>query len=152
MSKYGTTLTVLCTTLSEAIRKDDEKEFASNGGLLKEGEGYDISSGLFGANLSEWLRSTAEAVAKKVRPSNRRVITLSPAELQSGLDRVKAAEGLIQQLPPTHDGRNTWLLNYGRGAEALDMRANDAQKRVANGWSQRTLIWDDETECLGGKA
>lgn len=35
-------------------------------------------------------------------------------EIQSGLDRVRYAEGLIRQLPNTHDGRNTWLLNYGQ--------------------------------------
>lgn len=42
------------------------------------------------------------------------VIELTPAEIQSGLDRVRFAEGLIRQLPEDHDGRNTWLLNYGR--------------------------------------
>src|SRR5574337_630798 len=34
-------------------------------------------------------------------------INLNAAEIRSGLDRVRYAEGLIQQLPPTHDGRNT---------------------------------------------
>lgn len=42
----------------------------------------------------------------------KRVIELTPAEIQSGLDRVKRAEGLIRQLPEDHDGRNSWLLNY----------------------------------------
>lgn len=41
-------------------------------------------------------------------------IALTPAEVQSGLDRVRFAEGLIRQLPADHDGRNTWLLNYGQ--------------------------------------
>lgn len=40
-------------------------------------------------------------------------IQLTPAEVQSGLDRVRWAEGLIKQLPENHDGRNSWLLNYG---------------------------------------
>lgn len=40
-------------------------------------------------------------------------IKLTPAEIQSGVSRVKRAEGLIRQLPATHDGRNNWLLNYG---------------------------------------
>lgn len=40
-------------------------------------------------------------------------IQLTPAEVQSGLDRVRWAEGLIKQLPEDHDGRNSWLLNYG---------------------------------------
>lgn len=41
-------------------------------------------------------------------------IKLTPAEIQSGLDRVRWAEGLIRQLPETHDGRNSWLMNYGQ--------------------------------------
>lgn len=40
------------------------------------------------------------------------------AEIQSNHDRVKWAEGLILQLPHTHDGRNSWLLNYGVSNEA----------------------------------
>ena len=41
------------------------------------------------------------------------IIKLTPAEIQSGLDRVRWAEGLIKQLPKEHEGRNSWLLNYG---------------------------------------
>jgi len=48
----------------------------------------------------------------------RRAIIFTRAELQSGLDRVRFAELLILQLPEIHDGRNTWLLNYGTGEEA----------------------------------
>jgi hypothetical protein len=36
-------------------------------------------------------------------------------EIVSGLDRIRLAELLILQLPNTHDGRNSWLLNYGVG-------------------------------------
>lgn len=43
-------------------------------------------------------------------------IQLTPAEVQSGVDRVRWAELLIEQLPADHDGRNSWLLNYGRAA------------------------------------
>lgn len=42
-------------------------------------------------------------------------IALTPAETQSGMDRVRWAENLIRQLPEDHDGRNSWLLNYARG-------------------------------------
>ena len=42
-------------------------------------------------------------------------IILTQHEIQSGQDRQSHAENLIQQLPPGPDGRNTWLLNYGRG-------------------------------------
>lgn len=48
-------------------------------------------------------------------------IALTPAEVQSGLDRVRFAEGLIRQLPADHDGRNTWLLNYGQKDENADV-------------------------------
>lgn len=49
-------------------------------------------------------------------------IKLNAAEIQSGSDRVHRAEGLIAQLPKDHDGRNTWLLNYGQGEEAVALR------------------------------
>lgn len=42
----------------------------------------------------------------------KKVIELTPAEIQSGVTRVKWAEGLIRQLPEHHEGRNSWLLNY----------------------------------------
>jgi hypothetical protein len=40
-------------------------------------------------------------------------IPLTKAEIESGLSRVKWAELLIKQLPEEHEGRNSWLLNYG---------------------------------------
>jgi hypothetical protein len=46
----------------------------------------------------------------------------TPAEIQSGHDRQQWAEGLIIQLPANHDGRNSWLMNYGRGKEAQELR------------------------------
>jgi hypothetical protein len=45
------------------------------------------------------------------------------AEVQSGLDRLRWAEALILQLPADHDGRNSWLMNYGRAEEARRLRA-----------------------------
>ena len=48
----------------------------------------------------------------------KKYIKLDKAELQSAHNRVQYAEGLILQLPVTHDGRNTWLLNYGVKEEA----------------------------------
>lgn len=44
------------------------------------------------------------------------------AEIQSGMDRQRWAENLILQLPDSHNGRNSWLLNYGRREEAQAMR------------------------------
>ena len=43
-------------------------------------------------------------------------IKLNKAEIQSGVSRVRWAEGLIRQLPEDHDGRNSWLLNYSDAA------------------------------------
>lgn len=49
-------------------------------------------------------------------------IKLNAVELQSEVNRVKSAESLIQQLPKDHDGRNSWLLNYGKSKEAKNLR------------------------------
>lgn len=59
----------------------------------------------------------------------------TPAEEQSGVDRVRWAEGLIQQLPADHDGRNSWLLNYGTSHEAIE-------KRIARG-----LVFRSDTQA-----
>ena len=56
------------------------------------------------------------------KPLSQRFIKLNAAELQSGTDRLSHAEGLILQLPNSHEGRNTWLLNYGKGEEAQTLR------------------------------
>jgi hypothetical protein len=64
---------------------------------------------------------------------------MSPAEVQSQSDRVKWAEGLILQLPANHEGRNSWLLNYGKGMEADELR-------VKHGFSQ--FDWVEDWECL----
>jgi len=78
-----------------------------------------------------------------LKPANsddkRDYIKLSGAEMQSGSSRVKWAEGLVLQLPSDHDGRNSWLLNYGRGEEAQALR--NAHKDLP--------VWDDETDSLG---
>jgi hypothetical protein len=78
----------------------------------------------------------------------KKTIKLSKHEIQSGLTRVGNAEGLIEQLPDTHDGRNTWLMNYGVREEAQKIRANDAQKSKDANYTPRVLTWNDETECL----
>jgi|HubBroStandDraft_6_1064221.scaffolds.fasta_scaffold02348_4 hypothetical protein len=49
-------------------------------------------------------------------------IKLNAAEIQSGLSRVRFAELLILQMDQGHDGRNTWLLNYGISDEAKARR------------------------------
>lgn len=47
---------------------------------------------------------------------------LTALEAQSGLARVYLAEQLIEQMPPDHDGRNSWLLNYGRREAGIAKR------------------------------
>lgn len=59
---------------------------------------------------------------KREENSTTDVIHLNKAEIQSKHSRVNHAEGLISQLPETHDGRNTWLMNYGTGPESMKLR------------------------------
>lgn len=60
-------------------------------------------------------------------------ITLTRYELQSGQTRQQWAEGLIEQLPAAHEGRNSWLLNYGVGEQAQALRATRGIR-----WNART--------------
>jgi hypothetical protein len=52
MSKMGMTLTVLCTGLVDAVNKDEAPEVG----------GFDLSAGLLGPNISQWLRDTAKVI------------------------------------------------------------------------------------------
>ncbi len=61
-----------------------------------------------------------ERLAKIAALRKRDHIKLKPNEIQSGLDRVRWAELLIQQLPENHDGRNSWLLNYAGDKHVAD--------------------------------
>lgn len=61
------------------------------------------------------------------------VIKLNQAETGSGLTRVKWAEGLIKQLPRHHEGRNSWLRNYGTDEESEGMRKDSNSK-----WHEET--------------
>lgn len=84
--------------------------------------------------------SVPAAQAQKPAPNGRDlmkagVILLNRAEVQSGLDRQRHAELLILQLPETHDGRNTWLLNYGVSDEAQARRDNWNARAVECGRS-----------------
>lgn len=59
---------------------------------------------------------------------------LNNVEIQSNFDRMSFAEKLILQLPEEHDGRNTWLLNYGKSDFAIKLR------------KEKNLIFDEETQ------
>ena len=78
--------------------------------------------------------------ANEIAELKRTTIKLTPVELQSGLDRVRFAELLIKQLPETHDGRNTWLLNYSPDmADELKQRL-----KLAENLRGRTRIEGEE--------
>lgn len=59
------------------------------------------------------LEATCAQQAEMIKNLITGVIVLTPAEIQSKYSRVQWAEGLIRQLPEDHEGRNSWLLNYG---------------------------------------
>lgn len=76
-----------------------------------------------------------EIVTKFYNEKSRSMMLMfNRVEVKSNLNRVRNAEGLILQLPEDHDGRNTWLLNYGSGEEAVKMR------------EERGIKWDDKTQ------
>lgn len=68
----------------------------------------------------------------------RHVIVLTPAEVQSQYSRVQWAEGLILQLPEDHEGRNSWLMNYGEGREA---------KAFSQQWHRENCELKTERDC-----
>lgn len=57
MSTYGITVTILATQLAEAVLKDEQPE---------EG-GFDLSAGLFGTNVSNWIRSVANELDDRAK-------------------------------------------------------------------------------------
>ncbi len=76
------------------------------------------------------------AAGKRCAPDSSKFLMLTKAEIQSKQDRVQWAEGLIMQLPEDHDGRNSWLPNYGVREEAVAHQKKrglsfDPQTRVA---------------------
>lgn len=86
--------------------------------------------------------------AKGVEWARRDTIKLTQAEIQSGLDRVRWAEGLILQLPENHEGRNSWLLNYGTDKD--QRMAEWARKNGRTNHTAQHLPSDDtEGGCIG---
>lgn len=54
----------------------------------------------------------------------------TPQETQSGYNRLAFATGLILQLPASHDGRNTWLMNYAEDKDP-EVQADIRRKPAA---------------------
>lgn len=71
-----------------------------------------------------------ECLQLYVGPCKSEPAKLDLSSINTVVDRQRHAELLIEQLPTDHDGRNTWLLNYGNGHEASSMRF------------RRKLAWD----------
>jgi hypothetical protein len=59
-------------------------------------------------------------------------IYTTPAPAPDG--RMTWAQGLIEQLPSTHEGRNSWLINHGIGNESDWLRAE--HKRYSDAWKE----------------
>jgi hypothetical protein len=90
-----------------------------------------------GEQIARWKAERPKGLAALGVPEKPPVagwIKLTTAEVQSRSDRVAWAEGLILQLPADHDGRNSWLLNFGRKTEAVDRR------------ERRGVRWIEETQ------
>lgn len=58
--------------------------------------------------------NNGEAMYAEIGEDHKHCIQLEPAEIQSGLTRVRWAEMLIRQMPDSHEGAQSWLLNYAR--------------------------------------
>lgn len=70
---------------------------------------------------AEQMQAYARAAVQAAQPEVvRAAIPLTPFEMQSNSSRVNWAEDLIRQLPEDHDGRNSWLLNYGNAPRPKD--------------------------------
>lgn len=73
------------------------------------------------------------------------MIKLSKAEKQSGVTRIKWAEGLILQLPKNHDGRNSWLLNFGISKEAEMLRN---KRGIKLNFKTQSAIYKKNYDCI----
>lgn len=78
---------------------------------------------------------------RQLEVENDNVIRLTPHEIQSTFNRQKQAEGIIVQMPQSHEGASTWLLNYG---------VSPAAEQVRTRWcidTGKSLKFDEETQA-----
>ena len=80
--------------------------------------------------IADTIAALCTALEAAQKDAERLSIKLNKAEIQSGVSRVRWAEGLIRQLPEDHDGRNSWLLNY---SDAVIKAQGDAEEFVSVG-------------------
>ena len=67
-------------------------------------------------------------------------IKLTKAEVSSGYNRLEWADDLIRQLPETHEGRNSWLMNYGRRYAPGLVRAVPAEAQPGESYDDRDAV------------
>lgn len=70
-------------------------------------------------------------------------IKLTKAEVSSGYSRVEWADDLIRQLPEGHEGRNSWLMNYGRRIAADRPEVIPAEARPGEGFAAGVPGWKE---------
>jgi len=109
---------------SDALKKGEYAFIDKNCDLIS------ICADMDDLNINNILVEDNLRIYEEPKPTH---IKLNKHEIQSGLNRVKHAEGLILQLPHTHEGRNTWLMNYGTSELAKTLRENRGL-----GWSDIT--------------
>lgn len=71
-----------------------------------------------GGKITEMVKNAASEGAATAYKDVEKLFTPDPTERQSKVNRLQIATGLILQLPPEHDGRATWLLNYASHNDA----------------------------------
>lgn len=81
-------------------------------GFARWHEGFKEAEHILNSRVKDY-REGYGRILREFTEYQKNSISLTTAEVQSGFTRVKWAEGLIKQLPDTHEGRNSWLLNYG---------------------------------------
>jgi hypothetical protein len=79
--------------------------------------------------MTEQLAEKLQA-AKTLPPG---CIGVSGKVAKDAFEALKWAEGLILQLPEHHNGRNSWLLNYGLSEEAKIIQEIRRERDEANG-------------------
>lgn len=72
---------------------------------------------LYAANETGTLKLVTTAIATLLEPLQPAKAEANSAKLSKEREAIRWAEGLINQLPANHDGRNSWLLNFGTEIE-----------------------------------
>lgn len=103
-------LTVLCTGLAEAVRKDEAPEVG----------GFDLSAGMFGPHVSDWLRSMAAEVPGAVE------LTAAPdtslRDRFAGLAMQALIATPIEEWPETYSSRSVSAAAYEQADAMLAAR------------------------------